>query len=263
MINLNCRKMGGRGLAALAAMVLFSHASAQSLLEPPQRWLLVFGTSITMKGWLPATTTDVENVFVSSMSGQLHEGDSVGVWTYAEKLRAGDYPLFAWVPRLAASETSDLTDFLDRTHYLGSARFAVLQPALKRVIAHSQRLTIVIFCDGLDNLKLTPYDDGINQTFKQMKGDRKKSKQPFVVVIRTQNGGFVGATVNLPPGNLDFPPFPPLPQDTEVVPAIVPASLPPAPAVTLPPPVVTAPPLVIVGTNIITNPDELKKAAGP
>jgi hypothetical protein len=261
MIDLNCKKFGMHCLvAALVATVLFSRASAQSLLEPPQRWLLVFETSIAMKNCLPATAVEVQNIFISGMSSQLRLADSVGVWTFGKKLRTGDYPLFAWVPRMAASDATDLINFLDRQHYLDSARFGVLRPALKQVIAHSQRLTIVIFCDGLDDFKLTPYDDGINQTFKQLKDGRNKMQQPFVVVVRTQNGEFVGATVNLPPGNLDFPPFPPLPQDLQAAPPNSPS--PPA-VVVPPPPVIVQPPLVIVGTNVITNTNELEKTSGP
>lgn len=264
MIHTKFKKNATCGLAAaLVAVALFSRASAQVV--EPQRWLLVFDTSITMKGWLPATTTELTDVFISSMSGQLHEGDSVGIWTFGEKLRAAQYPQFIWAPASAASAASDLNDFIKREHYLGNTTFSVLWPALRQVIGHSQRLTIVIFCDGRDTFKLTPYDDGINRIFKQLRAARKKLQAPFVVVVRTQEGHCIGATVNLPPGNLDLPPFPLLPQEVEALTANtnVPSSPVTAPVIAPPPPVVTAPPLVIVGTNVITNPDEIKKATGP
>jgi hypothetical protein len=89
MSLLNPPKIAGRYFAvtltvALATIVLVSHVSAQTVVEP-RRWLLVFDTSVTMKNWLPATTTEAEDLFISSMGGQLHEGDSVGVWTFDEK----------------------------------------------------------------------------------------------------------------------------------------------------------------------------------
>jgi hypothetical protein len=245
----------------LAAMALFSRARGQTVVEPPQRWLLVFDTSITMKGCLPATATELQDIFISSMTGQLREGDSVGVWTFGEKLRAAQYPQFVWIPSQAASAAAGLNDFIKREHYLGDTTFSALWPTLRQVIAHSQRLTIVIFCDGQDTFKLTPYDDGINRVLKQMRAARHKSQAPFVVVVRTQNGQCVGATVNLPPGNLDLPPFPLLPQAVEVLTTNAPSS--PADEPVIAPPVVTAPPLVIVGTNVITNPEEIKKATGP
>ncbi len=244
--------------ALLLALCLVGRSSGQTLAEPPGRWLLIFDTSADMNRWLAGTTTELQNLFFQSMSGQLHPGDSVGVWTFANKLQTGRYPLFNWQPGNAAEEAARLIDFLDYQKYIGKTKFAVLRPALRQVIENSQRLTILIFCDGKDELKLTPYDDGINATFRAMQADRKRVKDPFVVVIRTQNGSFVGATVNLPPGSLDFPVFPPLPLPAEVAPAnVAPEVLPVIPA---PPP--PAAPLVIVGTNVVTNQSEIKKLSG-
>jgi hypothetical protein len=102
---------------------------------------------------------------------------------------------------------------------------------------------------------LTPYDKEINQTFQQLNLGRKDLKVPFVLVVRTQEGQFVGATVNVPPGSLDLPPFPLLPEPVEAAP--------PSPVqtpVNVPPPVVVpAPQLIIVGTNVLTNTDGLKQ----
>ncbi|HEY2329588.1 MAG TPA: hypothetical protein VGI63_07215, partial [Verrucomicrobiae bacterium] len=88
-----------------------------------------------------------------------------------------------------------------------------------------------------------PYDQGINQAFVDGIAERRKSQQPFVVVLRSQFGKYIGCTLNYPPGNLNIPPFP----------------APPPPVVVVPPrPVVVAPPapvpdLVIVGTHVGTN----------
>jgi hypothetical protein len=261
MINLKSsppihpQKLGARWLAAaLAAMVLFSHASAQ-MAAPPQRWLLIFDTAATMKKFVPATTAELQNLFFDSISGQIRVGDSVGVWTFGKKLHAGEYPQLTWMPAQAAADAADLTIFLKNQHYADKTTYAALHPALDRLIAHSQRLTVIIFCDGRDDLKLTPYDKEINQTFQQLKMGRTDLKVPFVLVVRTQEGQFVGATVNIPPGSLDLPPFPLLPQPVETVPAN-PAQTP----VNAPPPVVVpAPSLIIVGTNVLTNTNGLKQ----
>ncbi|HEY4417761.1 MAG TPA: hypothetical protein VGO57_18865 [Verrucomicrobiae bacterium] len=245
---------------ALLVLVLLPRVSAQATVEPPQRWLLIFDTSFVMKNRLPALKTELKNLFLSSISGQLHAGDSVGVWTFNKKLEPGVFPQFTWTPTFAAEVSSNLVRFLSDQSYSGGTSFASLTPLLGRVIDNSDRLTILIFCDGQDELKMTPYDAGINQVFAQSQAERKKSGQPFVLLIRTQTGQFVGATVNLPPGNLDVPPFPPLPVE---------ALAPPANAVANPPPVivprnpVSQPPLVIVGTNVGTNIDELLKPPLP
>jgi hypothetical protein len=246
-------------LVLLAVLMMFGRASGQPVTEPPQRWLLIFDTSVTMERWLPGTATELQNLFYGSMSEELRAGDSVGIWVFNEKLHTDLCLPFTWQPAKAADEASQLKDFLTQQHYLGSTKFSVLGPVLQRVIAGSQRLTIVLFCDGKDDLKLTPYDDSINRAFHAMQADRKKAKDPFILVVRTQLGKFVGATVNLPPGSLDFPTFPPLPASDNPVQTHPPATVLPAE----PPPVVTAPPLVIVGTKVVTNADDIKKVTGP
>jgi hypothetical protein len=244
--------------ALLLALCMVGRSSAQTVQEPPERWLLIFDTSADMNRWLAGTTTELQNLFFQSMSGQMNQGDSVGVWTFAEKLETGKYPLFNWMSGKAADEAASLIDFLDYEKYKGKTKFAALRPALQQVIADSPRLTILIFCDGKDEFKLTPYDEGINETFRVMQADRKRVKAPFVVVVRTQNGKFVGATVNLPPGSLSFPAFPPLPPPADVAPGnLAPEALPVTPA-----PAPPAAPLVIVGTNVVTNQSEIKKLSG-
>ena len=107
---------------------------------------------------------------------------------------------------------------------------------------------MLIFCDGEDEIKGTPYDASINQVFQQRQAAQKKARQPFVIVLRTQHGQYIGCTMNFPPGMVNVPEFPPLPAPPPP-PAAVTAP-PPAPAVAPPP---TGPPLIIIGQNVETN----------
>ena len=241
-------------LAALAALALVSRAPAQT--APEERWLLVFDTSAVMKKRLPAVEAAVTGFFATSAAGQLHAGDSVGVWTFDQQLHAGQFPLTVWPPESAAGATSNLIAFIHAQRYEGRTTFAALQPALNRVIENSERLTVVIFCDGQNEITWTPYNDGINQTFRQSQAERKKARQPFVLLLRTQRGKFIGSTVNFPPCILNVPPFPALPVEVKPVPTNNPAP-PPVRVAVKPPPVVPA--LVIIGTNISTNLADISK----
>jgi hypothetical protein len=154
------------------------------------------------------------------------------------------------VPENAAQTTSSLIAFLRKQYYHGDTSFAALQPLLGQVIAGSERLTVVIICDGGDEIHWTPYDDGINEILNQTRGERKKSRQPYVILIRTQLGKYIGATVNFPPAVLNVPSFPPLPEETKAVPTSPPPKL-VAPVPTKPQ--VVEPPLIIVGSKVGTN----------
>ncbi len=213
------------------------------------RWLLIFDTSATMKKRLPATETALEQLLYNSANGQMESGDSVAVWTFGDEINS-QFPVSTWNPSHAAAFKSSLVNYLKKQRYRRTSHLAILETPLKHVVAGSRRLTIIIFTDGQSEMTGTPYDQGINQTIRQTQEERKKNRQPYAILMRTQFGQFVGCTLNFPPGNFDFPAFPPVPPPPVPVPAPIVATQ-PKPVVATQPPVVPA--LVIVGTNVGTN----------
>jgi hypothetical protein len=121
-------------------------------------------------------------------------------------------------------------------------------PFLDGLVQDSDRLTVLIFCDGNGKIQGTPFDDAINAIFKQNQRAFGETKQTFIVVLRTQFGQYVGYTMNSSATGVNFPEFPPLPQPPAPPPTVKTNPSPPSL-----PPVVEAPPLVIVGTNIGTS----------
>ncbi len=225
--------------ALLLALLLPANVFAQP--QSPERWLFVFDLSPAMKKNLPATEAVVKNFLATGAEGRLQEGDNIGIWTYDQKMHAGQFPLATWDPKKTTGLTTNLINFLRSRKYTTDSRLTALQPALASVIGDSERLTIVIFSAGESELTGTPYDSGINQSFLDARAERKKSQQPFVVLIRTLSGKFIGCTVNFPPGTINIPLFlaPPPPTNTP----------PPGPA-PVKPTRVTVPDLVISGTNV-------------
>jgi len=227
-------------LAALLAGILgTSLARAQQAVN--SRYLLVFDTSSDMKKRVPAVQRALDNLFVTGMGEQLLTGDSIGVWTFDQKLRAGQFPLQYWVPDRAEQITANITSLVEKQYYSKTANFGALQPWLDDVVKNSQRLTVLIFCDGETAVSGTPYDNGINQIFKQRQAGQKKARQPFVIVLRAQEGKYVGCTVDFPPAQVVLPSFPPLPLPP---PPPAPTNQPPPP-----PPSVVAPSIIVVGTS--------------
>jgi hypothetical protein len=209
---------------------------------PSERWLFIFDTSSAMKKRLPALDAEIRLLFGTNLGERLHTGDSIGVWTFDTQVHAGQYPLMTWQPEHAATMATNLMKFVRSQDFSGKTDFSVLKSLVERVIGTSERLTIVIFCDGEGRIHLTPYDDGINQNMVLGTAERKKSRQPLVIVVRSQQGVISGATVNYPPADVTVPPFPPLPVVVKAVPALVHIAPPPPPHL-----VVELPPLIIVG----------------
>ena len=241
----------------LLLLAIFLTATARA---DEQRWLLVFNTSAAMKKRLPAVEASVKTLLESSANGKISPGDGLAVWVFDETLRTRQFPNLEWNPQQSASVTSNLITFLRSQKFSGNTKFDALKTNINWVVAHSERLTILIFCDGADAIHWTPYDEGINNTFAQTAAERKKSQQPFVLLLRSQQGKFIGATVNYPPGALNVPTFPLLPRELKPAITNTPPPAPPAP----PQPVVTAaPPLIIVGTHVSTNADDVPKEVSP
>jgi hypothetical protein len=228
---------------------------ARAQTAPPERWLLVFDTSAAMKKYLPATRTAVRQFLATAANGQLRPDDSLGVWSYGQRIN-GQFKTYNWEPAMAAQIETNLVTYVQQQRYGGDSSFSALQLPLSRIIAGSERLTIVIFCDGQSPIQFTPYDDGINQSFRDGLDERKRSEQPFVVVVRSQKGKFVGCTVSYPPGGLNLPEFPPLPKPT-------PAAAPPPKVAPQPVAKAEVPSLIIVGTKVGTNLNALTETAAP
>jgi hypothetical protein len=215
------------------------------------RFLLVFDTSSAMKKRESATRYAIDRLFFAMMNGQLRPGDTIGVWAFDRKLRTGDVPLQHWWPQSAAPISSNIIAYLDHQHYSRSTRFDALVPEINHLVRDSERLTVLIFCDGEGKIKGTPFDEAINDAFKKNEQDLRSADQVFVVVLRSQFGRYTGYSVNSSAIGVNFPEFPPLPAPP-ASPA-PPKNNPPVEVESNPAPVVHLPPLIIIGTNIGTN----------
>jgi hypothetical protein len=232
---------------SIALLFIFCAASIVQAEEQRQRWLLVFGTSSAMKKRLPAVEAAIKTLFTTDFGGKISDGDSIAVWTIGNKLKPDGFPLAEWSPENTPDLTSNLIAYIHAQHYSGSDNLSALQPILGQVVANSRRLTILIFCDGTEQIDWSPYD-GINEMLRQTASGRKELKQPVIIVLRSQEGKFTGGMVDFPPVPVTLPQFPPLPEEIK-------------PAVSNPPPVIvsSAPPpppplsLFIVGTHVSTN----------
>src|ERR1019366_6403545 len=205
--------------------------------EPPNqtvenRLLLVFDTSPVMKKCLPATRAAVNQLFLSAVSGQLQVGDTIGVWTFGDGTGAGQFPLQIGRPEAAATIASNINVFVGHQHFGNTTKFERLMPLVNNLVQDSERLTVLIFCDGDGQFSNTPYDAAVNNLFTKNQRAAQQAKQPFVIVLRSQRGQYVGCQISSPPSPITFPGFPPLPLPPPPAPIYVPPPIP----TNLPPP---------------------------
>jgi hypothetical protein len=244
-------------LAAVLSAVVFSPSLLRAQTTQPGRVLFIFDSSWSMKKREAAVELAVKTLLATSMGGQLHKGDQLGAWSFNQTLYPGDFPLQEWIPENAVSIATNLTYFVRTRRYEKETNFETLQPLLNRVVQNSERLTVLIFSDGLTKISGTTFDNGINQLFAANSAVQKKARQPFVVALRAQQGKYVGCTVSYPPEQVSLPQFPPLPPPPVVpkpapvvAPVVAPAAIVPSLLITgtkveTPVPVVSNPPVVI------------------
>ena len=223
----------------LAGIFLVPAARAQPAApNMNSRFLLIFDTSSDMKRCLPAVQKALNNMLSAGTNGLLHSGDTIGVWTFDQDLRRGQFPLQRWVPDNAAMIVSNINAFVGSQRYSKKTSFDALLPLLNQIVERSERLTALIFCDGQGEIHGTPYDVGINKTFQQRQWERQKARLPIVVGLRSQRGQYTGCMVSFPPQPVSLPAFPPLPEAVHEPPKVTDA------------PRSSVPPLIIVGTTI-------------
>src|SRR5271170_7145992 len=178
--------------ALFATILLIPALHAQPESQKIQnRFLLIFDTSSAMKKCLPTTQTAVKKLFFSLMNGQLQPGDTIGVWTFAKEVGPGRFPLQQWQPENAATIASNITAFVESQRYRKSTDFEATMLLLSAIVQDSDRLTVLIFCDGNGEMNHTPFDDAINKIFEKNRRPLQKALQPFVVVLRSQTGVYV------------------------------------------------------------------------
>jgi hypothetical protein len=243
---------------ALAPMLLFPAVNARAADTQPDRFLLVFETSSVMKKCLPLVNGMLAHEFSSNLQNEIRANDDLAVWTVDETLHTSAFPLTRWAPEEASQYAEQLDDFLKHAKYSRHASLEGLQPLLNQVVRSSERLTVLIFCDGRTPLTGTPYDAGVNEIMTNAVAQARGSPtaEPFILVLRSYHGAYLGCSVNRS-SVLNFPKYPPPP-----TPPPAPPAAPAVPAVAVPSPlavpntgpaVTPVPALIIVGTNVTTN----------
>ena len=249
-------------LAVGSAQPLPAQTNASPGALPVNRFLLIVETSHEMQRRSDVTLQTVNALIASRMRGQLRLNDSIGVWTFNEALYTGKLPLQEWSEGGRTAIASKIFDFLQEQKYEKQGQLDKLMPAVLKVVKNSQFITVILISDGSQEMHGTPFDDQINQRYKQWTAQQQKSRMPFVTVLRAQRGQFTNYSVTAAPWPVDMPPLP-----EELVKPKAPPSLPvvsaPKPA---PPPM--APPLIISGRKpapapAVTTNTSLVQASSP
>ena len=232
------RILAAAPLWALAGILLSTSWSRAE--DPPEkrhrmenRFLFVIDTSSAMKSRANGVEEAVTGLLASDIRGQLRKGDTIGVWTYSDHLDT-EFPMQIWSDKRKDGILTEVRDHLLELHYAKRSHLEKALPEINKIVAHSERVTIILIFDGLDLIKGTPFDKDINDLHKQYAAEFKAAHSPFVTILAARNGAVFDYTINYPSTVVIPPTADPLPPPE--------TNAPPAVAVSPPPVVIPNPP---------------------
>jgi len=187
------------------------------------RFLLVVETSADMQSRVTNALQTVGRLFADGLNGQLHAGDTIGLWTYDRELHTGKFPLQHWSPANQQDIARAITQFLEQQTYDQPSSWAPVVVAMTNVAARSDRITVLLLSDGGDAPAGMPFAAQIADAYKHNAARQQERAMPFVTIWRAVRGTFTGFTVSTPPEPVVFPAFTTNPLPTAPVVASAPA----------------------------------------
>jgi len=134
-------------LALLAPVVLGQTGSAPAKANTApsgNRFLFIVDTSASMKSSSEEVFQVVDDVIRSSASGQMHPGDTLGVWTFNRELYPGVMPLQTWATEDKNEIALRTLEFLKQQHYGKESKLDEALGGMLAVIKGSDIITVFI-----------------------------------------------------------------------------------------------------------------------
>jgi len=171
-------------------------------------YLLLVETSRAMSHRTRGVSEAVKEILDSNLKGEWRPGDTLAVWTFKEDsstnlLPSGKLPLDA-----QAGSKTRLINFLQGPAYEKRDPFDQALPSLDRLVQGSNFTTVILVSAGDSDLQGTPFDDRINEAYRQWQEEQKKLRLPFITVLRAVHGKFTHWSVTPAQWPLELPPFP-------------------------------------------------------
>jgi hypothetical protein len=206
IINLLAARVLLTVLAASAAMV-GAHKSAEAT-QLENRYLLVVETSSCMANRVKGISATLEGALAARMKDQLRTGDTLGLWTFNEELYTGMFPLQTWSPETEKKIGPEVTKHLRQQRYTKRPRLDNVMVALQQVIRDSEFITVVLVTSGQNGIKGTPFDEAINNVFRDWSKKQEEARMPLVTVLRARRGRITDYRVSVTPFPIEMPPLP-------------------------------------------------------
>ena len=223
-----------------AIWVLFCTGVSAAAEKQEGRFLFLIETSAAMDANKPALRRSLQSVIESGLNGQMRYGDTIGLWTYNDKLDTA-FPMVIWRREHVQDVTNAVNFWMAKQKFVRRGDMSKVMPLLQNVIKSSQKLTIIWISTGNDKITGTPFDFSIDELHKEFRDDFRKQHIPFVTLLAVRKGAVTDFTVNPGDARVRLPEV----MAKEAAETQVVASIPARAAVTAPSSASNKPPLII------------------
>lgn len=168
------------------------------------RFLFIVETSFAMNRSTKAVQETIRELVESGVLGQMKSGDTLGLWTFNEKLNA-EFPMQHWSLEENKKIAQSVGDFLKRQRYEKKGQLRTVLPPLYSTIKSSKAITVVLISSGNEPIHGTPFDKEINAIYPSYVRELYDAKLAFVTILVGRNGRPVAHSVNSSLGPIQIP----------------------------------------------------------
>ena len=212
-----------------------------------KRFLFIVDTSAGMKPLDMSVRQTIFDLIYSGARGHMTNDDTYGLWLVGEKNNTS-FPMESWKEKFAVEIAAKAVSHTKDQGFKGQANLTLALADASRIVKNIGDLTVVVISNGETPLRGTPFDDAINDRFRELAPVMKAAKATVNTALVAQGGKFVAWAANSPQFLLDVPQVAPKPKPMKVEPPVV------APvAVAKPVQAVAAPPRLAANSIIITK----------
>ena len=212
-----------------------------------KRFLFIVDTSAGMKPLDMSVRQTIFDLIYSGARGHMTNDDTYGLWLVGEKNNTS-FPMESWKEKFAVEIAAKAVSHTKDQGFKGQANLTLALADASRIVKNIGDLTVVVISNGETPLRGTPFDDAINDRFRELAPVMKAAKATVNTALVAQGGKFVAWAANSPQFLLDVPQVQPKPKPEKIEPPVV-ARV----AVAQPANVVAAPPRLAANSIIITK----------
>jgi len=192
------------------------------------RYLFLIEISQAMDANKTALRKSIRSIIESGLSGQMKYGDTIGLWTYNDKLNS-EFPMVIWQSEHSQDIENAVDFWMSKQKFVHRSDVSKALPLLQKIVKASQRLTIIWMTTGNDRLTGLPFDVEISELQKEFRDGFRKQHIPFVTLLTVRKGVLTDFTVNPGDAKLRLPEVivketaAPVVVETNPAPAVIPA----------------------------------------